>query len=251
MSAILITARYSLLRMVRNVGSLVAFLGLPLFIIPLLGSVFSQIPADTPYLKGAANTMTFFAIGMLLMFQLFGGSYAMQGVTVAFLTPRKWRMHALPCRPVHIVLGILLASTVLSLAQGLLLAGFSTFALGARFGGFFVVALVIFGIALLSQLIGLTLLLAVRSTVGAFVLGWIVAYGSALLGGIVFPLPADSAFFRFTSTWGTPFSLAQTALLASSRGGPAGTIALSILALFGASAVFGCLTALAGRRRLA
>jgi hypothetical protein len=246
----IITARYAFLRMVRSVPGLVVYLVLPLFIIPLLGSVFSWVPADTPFFRGAANTMTFFAAAMLVMFQLFGGNYGMQGVSTVFLTPRKWRIHALPCRPVSIVLGILLASTSLSLAQGLLLAGFSELILGARFGSFLVVAIVIFGIALLSQLIGLAILLAIRSTVGAFVLAWTVAYGSAVLGGIIFPLPAGNPFFTFTSTWGTPFSLAQTALLESSRGGAPGRIALCIAILFGASAVFACLAALAGRRKL-
>jgi ABC-2 type transport system permease protein len=251
MNAVIITARYSLLRMARNVPNLIASLGLPLLIIPLLGSVFVWIPAGSAFLKNAGSTMTFFAVGMVVMFQLFGGTYGMQAVTLTFLGPRRWRIHALPCRPLSIVLGIVAAGTLLSTVQGVLLAGFSSLFLGAGFGNGFVAVLVIMGVALLSQMMGLTILLAVRSPVGASVIAWIAAYGSAVIGGLIFPLPPGSAFFTFTQSWGSPFSLAQVALLDSARGAAAGPIALRIALLFGTAAAFAGLAALAGRRRLA
>jgi ABC-2 type transport system permease protein len=243
--------RFSLLQQLRNVQGMIFLLGMPLFIIPILGSVFAWIPADTPYLKGAANTATFFAMSMMVLFQLFGGSYSMTSVKEMFLGPRRWRIHALPCRPTPILLGILAASTVISVAQGVLLAGFSHAFLGARFGNIGIVLAVLLGVALLSQLIWVTFLLLARSAAAAFVLGWIVSYGSGVLGGIIFPLPTDLAFFRFTVTYGSPFSLAQTALLDASRGGPAGQIALCVGVLFLAAAAFAGLTALLGRRKLA
>ena len=251
MSRFLVALRFSLLQQVRNVQGMLFLLGMPLIIIPILGSVFSWIPADTEYLKGAANTATFFAIGMMVLFQLFGASLGMTSVRAMFLTPRRWRVHATPCRPAPILLGIIGATTLVSLAQGLLLAAFSRVFLGARFGSLGAVILTLLGIALLSQLIGVVLVLLVRNTTAAFVLGWIVAYGSGVLGGIIFPLPTRVPFFRFTMTYGSPFSLAQTALLDSSRGGPSGEMALCIGVLFIAAAVLALLTAVLGRRRLA
>jgi ABC-2 type transport system permease protein len=251
MSRFITVFRFSFLQLVRNVQGMLFLLGMPLFIIPILASVFSWIPADTEYLKGAANTQTFFAIGMLLMFQLFGGLYSMGSIRAMFLTPRRWRIHALPCRPIVIVLGILAACVLVSLMQGLLLVVCARLFLGARFGSVGIVLAVLLGIALLSQLIGVTLLFLMRNTTTAYVFGWVVAYGSGVLGGIIFPLPMENPFFKFTMSYGTPFSLAQTALLDASRGGPAGEIALCIGVLFLLGAVFGCLTALLARRKLA
>jgi ABC-2 type transport system permease protein len=251
MSRFIIVFRYTFLQLVRNVPAMIFLLLMPLFIIVILGSVFSWIPAGTDYLKGAANTSTFFAIGMMVFFQLFGGSYSMANVRASFLTPRRWRIYSLPCPPMLIVSGILAAATVVSLIQGLFLVVLSELILGAQFGNIGVVLVVLVGLAVLSQLIGIVLLLLVRNTTAAFVLGWVVAYGSGVLGGMIFPLPADVPFFQFTRTYGTPFSLAQTALLDSSRGGPAGEIALCIGVLFLAGAVLACLTALLGKRKLA
>ncbi len=39
------------------------------------------------------------------------------------------------------------------------------------------------------------------------------AWGSAALGGLIFPLPADRPFWHFMVTYGTPYSLAQTAVV--------------------------------------
>ena len=251
MKRFMVVFRASLLQQLRNVQGMIFLLGMPLFIIPILGAVFAWIPAGTAYLKGAANTATFFAAGMMVFFQLFGGSLGMTSVKAMFLSPRRWRIHALPSRPTPILLGILGATTLVSIVQGLLLAAFSTILLGAKLGNIGIVLAVLLGIALLAQLVWVTLLLLVRDATAAFVLGWIVSYGSGVLGGIIFPLPTDIPFFRFTVTYGSPFSLAQTALLDASRGGPAGEIALCVGVLFLAAAVFACLTAILGRRKLA
>ncbi len=246
-----VAARYSVLRMLRNVQGLVVGLGMPLLIIPILGAVFSWIPKDEGYLKGATDVATFFAIGIILMFQLFGGSYCMVAVSKSFLAPMKWRLRALPCSPMAIIMGILAASTLMTLAQGILLVVFSAVFVGARFGNLGVTILAILGTSLVSQLIGLVLVLLTRRPSAAYVLGWVVAYGSAVLGGLIFPLPTDVPFFRFTATYGTPFSLAQTAMLDAARGGPWSEALLCAGVLFAAAAVLGSLTALLGRRRLA
>ena len=202
------------------------------------------------YLKGV-DTSTFFAVGMMIFFQLFGGSYSMTSVKAMFLSPRRWRIRALPCRPTPILLGILGASTLISLAQGFLLVAFSRVFLGARFGN------------------------AGNHPRGApgyrpaltADLGHAPSPGPQRHGGIRSGVdrqlrerrprrhhlssPEGHPFFRFTATYGTPFSLAQTALLDASRGGPAGEIALCIGILFLAAAMCACLTALLGRRKLA
>jgi ABC-2 type transport system permease protein len=186
----------------------------------------------------------------MIMFQLYGAGYGMSYVKDAFFTPRKWRIRMLPCQPSLIAFGFLTAGIVMSLLQGAALAGFASLVLGVRFGSFGVVLLVFLALSLFAQLLGILLLLGFRSYGSAFTMFWIVAYGSCVLAGMIFPLP-DNHLFRFLGTYGTPASLAQTALLGAARGGPASEIALCIGVLFLGAAVIGLLVSLMARRKLA
>jgi len=223
---------------------------MPLIIIPILGAIFSNVPASSSYLKGAPNIMTVVATGMIVMFQLFGGRYSMEGTKDSLLSVRKWRIYAAPCAPGIHAMGILAASTLVSMLQGFLLIIFTRVALNVRWGSLGVVVLVMLGTALLSQLVNLALLLLTRNYGAAATLGWAFAWGSTALGGLMFPLPMDRPFWRFMVTYGTPYSLAQTAVI-NSAGGARADVAVCIGALFALSALFALIVVLLGRRRLA
>jgi hypothetical protein len=195
--------------------------------------------------------MTLVATGMIVMFQLFGGRYSMDAATGSLLSVRKWRIFAAPCAVGTHAAGILAASTLVSMLQGFLLVAFTRVFLGVRWGGLGVVVLVMLATALLSQLVNLALLLLTRNVGLAATLGWVFAWGSAALGGLMFPLPADRPFWRFMVTWGTPFSLAQTAVLGSAGGGTPSDAAVCIGSLFALSVLAAFIVALLGRRRLA
>ncbi len=251
MSRVFTVTRYMFLRMIRDLPSLIMLLGMPLLLIPILGAVFSWIPADIPYMRGVSNPMSFFAFGILVMFQLFGGGYSLTYVKNALLSPMKWRLHSLPCAPGDIVLGVVSAATFVSLFQGLLVVAVSRIALGVHWGNLLVLAAVLLGVALLSQLVYLTMLLAFHNQSAANSFGWLYAYGSCILGGLIFPLPAEKPFFHFLVTYGGPYSLAQTAIRQSAAGGSPATAALCIAALFLGAALFALIAALLGRRKLA
>jgi len=223
----------------------------PLLLIPILGAVFSWVPKDIPFLNGITDVMAFFAFGILIMFQLFGGGYSLSYVKSTLLTPMQWRVHSLPCTPGVIVLGIVAAATLFSICQGLLVVAICRFALGVQWGNLLVVFLVLLGVSLLSQLVGLAILLAVRNPGAASGIAWFYAYGSCILGGLIFPLPVEKPFFRFMVDYGTPYSLAQTAMRQAAAGGSPGTAALCIGILFLAAALFAVLTTALGRRKLA
>jgi ABC-2 type transport system permease protein len=251
MRKLLLVIRFSFLRMLRDLPSVIPLLFVPMLIIPIIGTVFAKIAAYSSYLKGAADPMAFFAIGLVIMFQLFGGRYSTDYVKDALLSDRKWRMVAAPCRPTLIVTGILAASTVVSLLEGILLVTFTRVLLGVRWGDFAVVVAVLLGTTLLSQLVNLALLLATRNYNLAAALSWFYAWGGSALGGLIFPLPTDRPFWRFMVTYGTPYSLAQTAVIGSASGGARADVALCIGVLFAAAALVMALVALFGRRRLA
>jgi ABC-2 type transport system permease protein len=251
MNPVIIVGRSMFLRMIRDLPSLGILLGVPLILIPILGSVFSWIPADIPYLRGVSSPMAFFAFGLLIMFQLYGGGYSLTYVKSAFLSPMQWRLHSLPCEPGAIVLGVVGAATIFSLCQGLLIVAISRIVLGVRWGNLPVVFLVLLGVSLLSQLVYLTLLLALRSQSAATSLGWLYAYGSCILGGLIFPLPVEKPFFHFMVTYGNPYSVAQTAIRESAPGGSPATAALCIAVLCIAAALFAAIAAWLGSKKLA
>jgi ABC-2 type transport system permease protein len=250
MSRYWIVMRMAFLRLLRNPTTMLVGLGVPLVLIPVLGYSFSGIPGIDVFVKGA-SVMTFMAMTVIIMFQLFSGSFMMAYVNDAYLTFRKWRMRMLPCQPSVVIFGILAAGLTVSLVQGAALAGLCTLILGARFGNFGVALLVFLGLSLFAQLLGTLMLLGFRSYGPAFAMTWIVAYGSCALGGMIFPLPTHLPVFRFLTTHGTPASLAQSALLAAARGGSSSDIALCLGVLFLASAILGLLISLLARRRLA
>jgi ABC-2 type transport system permease protein len=247
----LLVVRFSVMRMLRDFPSLIPLLLVPLLIIPILGAVFSKLLAGSSFLNGAPDSMTFFAVGLVIMFQLFGGRYTMDYVKDAFLTDRKWRMAAAPCRPWSLAMGIMAAGWLASMLQGFLLVLFTRLILGVRWGSPGVVVAVVAATALLSQLVNLALVLLTRNYGLAAAISWFYAYGSCMLGGLIIPLPMNVPFWRFMVDYGTPYSLAQTAVIAAAGGRARTDVAVGIGALLALSALLAALVALLGRRKLA
>jgi hypothetical protein len=250
MKELWITARITLLRLLRNPTTMLVQLGVPLVLIPVLGYSLAGIPGIDAFL-GKTSVMTFMAIVIITLFQLFSGGFVMWYVNDAWFTGRRWRMRLLPCGPSPVLFGVLAAGLAVSLAQGAVLAGLSSLVLGARFGHFGVALLVFLGVSLFAQMLAALLLLGLRAYGPAFSMTWLVSYGSCVLAGMIFPLPAGNPVFTFLSTYGTPASLAKTALLGASRGGAAGEVALCLGVLYLACAILGLLVSRLARRRLA
>ena len=248
---LLLVISYSVLRYLRQPAAMVVMVGIPLVIIPIMGSVFTKIGNWEPYLDGATDTMAFFSIGIVVMFQLFGGRLSMDGTRESLLSEKRWRIHSAPYAPAIHAMGIVVASMLISVLQGFLLVVFTRAALGVSWGSIAVVFLVLFGTSMLSQLVFVAILLLIRNYGAAATLGWAFAWGSSALGGLMFPLPQDRPFWHFMATYGTPYSLAQTALATSAGGGAWSDVAVCIGLLFLLSALFGLVVALLGKRRLA
>ncbi|MBN1837831.1 MAG: ABC transporter permease [Spirochaetales bacterium] len=247
---LLLVARISLLRDLRQPASTIVMLGIPLVLIPIMGAVFSKIPSWDAFMDGAPDPMAFFAIGVVVMFQLFGGRFSMEAVRESLLSEKKWRIHSAPCPPAVHAMGIISASTLLSLLQGFLLVAFARAALGVRWGSPAVVFLALLGASLVSQLVHVIILLLIRNYGAAISVGWAFAWGSAALGGLIFPVPQDRPFWHFMATYGTPYSLAQSAVVTSAGGGPWAEVATDIGLLFALSAALALVLFLLGRRKL-
>lgn len=234
--------------MFRDAGTLI-MIGVPVALIPIITAAFSFIPADAPYLLGAPNPTVFFAGGILIMFQLFGGAYTLTYVKRALLTPMSMRLRVAPGGVGAILVGTVVAAIVVSLCQGTAVVLFTRLALGVRWAGIPILGAVLIGVSLVSQLVYLLLLLVLRKQGPAGALGWVYAYGSCVLGGLIFPLPVERPVFRFLVTYGGPYSLAQTALREIRPGGSASTAVVATGALFGLAAVVALVVWLVSRRR--
>jgi hypothetical protein len=251
MNAYLTAVRTAFLRMLRNATSMIVQIGAPLMLIPIIGFSFQWAPITDSYFRGASSVMSFVAIVILIMFQLFGGlHYGIGYVKEDFFKPRKWRLRMLPCHPAVPIFGTVTAGLAVSILQGALMAGLFTLVLDVKLGGFGLILLVFLGLSLFSQFLGVLLLLALRASGPATAVSWIVAYASCALGGL-YPLPMEKPVIHFLATYGTPASLAQTALLAGARGAPSSETAPALGALFLISAVLGISVSLLARRRLA
>lgn len=248
---LLLVTRFSILRNLRQPATTIVMLGIPLVLVPIMGAVFSRIGNWHAYLDGTPDPLAFFAIGMVVMFQLFGGRLSMEATRELLLSEKKWRIYSAPCAPAIQAAGILVASTIVSLLQGSLLVIFTWAALGVHWGSPIVVFVVLLGTSLVSQLVHVVILLLVRSYGAAVTLGWAFAWGSAALGGLIFPVPQDRPFWHFMASYGTPYSLAQTALATSAGGGARSEAAVYIGLLFALSAFLTCVLVLLGRRKLA
>ena len=246
-----LVTRLSFIRLIRQPASTVVTVGIPLVLIPIMGAVFTKIGNWDSYIHGAANPMAFFAIGIVVMFQLFGGRFSMDGVRDLLLSSRRWRIYAAPCEPGVVAIGVLTAGTLLNLIQGLLLVVFTGIALGVQWGNPGIVLIVLLGTSLLAQLANVLIVLLVRNTGASVTLAWVFAWGSAAVGGLMIPLPADIPFWHFMATYGTPYSLAQSAVVASATGSGGTTTTTCLVILFGLSLVAALLILLLGRRRIA
>jgi ABC-2 type transport system permease protein len=246
---LLLVLRFSILRTLRQPASTIIMIGIPLVLIPIMGAVFSKIGNWDRYLDGTANPMAFIAIGIVVMFQLFGGRFSMEAARESLLSDKKWRIYAAPCAPAIHAMGIMIASTLISLVQGVLLVVFTRAALGVRWGSPAVLFLVLLGASLLAQLVHVVILLIIRNYGAAVTFGWAFAWGSAALGGLIFPLPQDRPLWHFMASYGTPYSLAQTALATSAGGGAGGDTAACIGVLFALCALLVFVLTLLGRRQ--
>ncbi len=243
----LVRSSYFLLRrMLRGYLGLLLLLVLPFTLITVLGLVGAEAPA----VEHGLSMMDYIALTMILMFQLFGGAYALEYLSGDLFADRRWRMLSLPYPPHTHAFAILLASTLFTTAQGLLLLLFTQWVHGVDWGSIPLVLLVLLLISLLSQLVGVAALFATRNNSLAERVTEVYGFGSIALAEVWFSLP-DVGLFDLLSTYGNPISLGLNAILAIITGQQVQRAILSVIILLGATALLGLLTALLGRRKLA
>ncbi len=242
--------RHYIRRMIRGWFGLFIFIVLPVVIAALISFIYSQNTTENIYANGFNMVSTRISIYMMLLFQLNGGIYLLDFLNHDLFKPMKWRLKASPCQTHTLIYAGTVACTVFTTLQGLLIIAASTLLLDAYWGNLWVTILVVIFISLISQLMNMLLFVLVRNVSAAESLSWLIASIMAMLGGVMFSLP-DNAFFRFMKEYGTPYSLAQSAILESGFPGTSETgVWVYLTGLFGIVVLLCMLAVPIGRRKL-
>lgn len=205
-----ITSFY-LRRIAREPLGLLIFTVLPAAVAWVMSAVYTANTPGGGYLEGYNMVATHLSIFMLLLFQLNSGIYLLEYLNRDLFGPMMWRLGVSP-RSRHVfVFSAVAACTVFTMLQGLLIIGFTGIVLDAYWGNLAVAALVVLMVSLVSQLLNMLLFLVTKTVSATEMISWIFAIATAALGGLMFRLP-DTPVFRFMSTYGTPFTLGQSAI---------------------------------------
>ncbi len=205
---------YYMKRMIRGWFGLFIFVVLPVVIASLISFIYSQNMGEEIYVNGFNMVSTRISIYMMLLFQLNGGIYLLDFLNHDLVKPMRWRLKVSPCQPHVFMYAGTIACTVFTAVQGLMIIAASALFLDAYWGNLWVALLAVIFISVISQMFNILLLILTRSIGSAESLSWLITSIMAMFGGTLFTLP-DNAFFRFMKEFGTPFSLAQSAILGS------------------------------------
>ncbi len=243
--------RHYLRRLSRDPVSLLLFVAIPVVIIFLLGYVYSQNSAEEEiYVAGYNMVTTYLSVAMMLLFQLNAGIYLLNVFYHDLMRPMKWRLKASPCPTYTLIFSGSAACFIFAVLQGVLVVACTALFLDAYWGNLWITLLVILFVSIIAMLLSMILLLYSRSINMAEYISWGIAWVMAVLGGMIFSLP-DNAFFRFMLQYGTPFSLAQTAIGQSGfLGTSLSDMWVSLGALAGIAAVLAAIVIVLGRRKL-
>ncbi|KAF0194146.1 MAG: ABC transporter [Bacillota bacterium] len=245
-----VSFRHYLRRVSRDPFGLLIFVVLPVALVYVLSLVYTQNATEQIYVEGYNMASTYIAIGMMLMFQLNGGIYLLNFLNYDLMKPMKWRLKASPCPTYTLVFAGITACLIFTVLQGLVVVACTALFLDAYWGNLWIAAVVIVLISLISQMLNMILFLYIRNLNTAEYISWFLSWSMAVLGGLMFALPNNS-FFNFMKQYGTPFSLAQSAIRESGfLGASVINMWICLAALMGITAILAVTVVKLGRARL-
>ncbi|MEK4979997.1 ABC transporter permease [Bacillus sp. FSL K6-6540] len=236
---------FSLLRLIREPIGQLLLVGLPLVVITVLGVVIGPYEG-----MNGVPPLDLMAVTTIMGVQFFGGTYLISYLDIDLLKTRKWRIYSLPINVAVYSSSLILACTLFSTLQGLVLVLFTTWVFGIAWGSLGWVLLVFIIYSFFAQSVHLLLTLTIHSIKLAERVSEVLGIGFIILTGFMFPLP-DHRFFEFMSSYGNPVSLGKMAVLEMLVDGGQGKAYLSILLLLALTVICMMISAWLGRRKLA
>ncbi|SDJ23338.1 ABC transporter permease [Natribacillus halophilus] len=201
----LYTMRFTALRLIRAWVVLLLLFVVPFVLVTLLSIIMGDAEEGGLLLRNEINVM------MVLAFQLFGGSVAMNYIHQDFFTERRYRIQSLPMNTTLYGFTTMLIGTLYSIILGALLAGYTVLVWNVDWGNIawsiFIIALM----ATLSSIVCLIFTFSVKKFNIAERLSEVYGVGAILIAGLIFPMP-DHAVINWVNEYINPIMLAYEAI---------------------------------------
>ena len=212
-----------------------------------------KIIKEMPLLKGGRlpKAMDYYAITMVVMTLMFSGMNTLGRLQEGFLSDMKTRLMCTAAPIGYILTGELLGITLMSFLQMVFVILFAHFVYGANLGSSLgIVFGTLFLMALFGQMLAAVLTLGLKDSNAPQGIIATLAMGLSFLAGGFYTSPIKGKLGEFLVTYGTPNSLAQTAIFGSIYGGDKRIIFICMGMLALLSLIFLGLTIIFARRRI-
>lgn len=197
------------------------------------------------------KAIDYFSVTMALMTLIFTGYLAMGKLQIDFLTEMKSRLSCTPKSIGLILTGELLGTTLMGFMQTTILVLFTHFVYGANWGNNPIVVFgTLFIMTFFGQMLATSLTLGMKNANAPQGIIGAAAMGFSFLSGGFYVSPLSGNIGKFFLTYGTPISLAQTAIFGSIYGGSSQIIYLCMGILTVLSLLLLALTITFAKRRI-
>lgn len=212
-----------------------------------------KIIVDKPLSVGGKlpKAMDYYTVTMVVMTLIFTGFNAMGRLQVDFLSEMGYRLRSSPINIGNMVAGGLMGTTFMGFLQMVLVVLFSYFVYGANLGdnlGIFFGTL--FLMTFFGQMLAATLTLGLKDVDAPQAIIGLLGLLFVFLSGGLHTNFIGGSIGKFFKTYGTPNSLAQTAMFGSMYGGNSKVIFMSMGILATLSLLFLGLTIIFARRKV-
>lgn len=197
------------------------------------------------------KSIDYYSVTIAVMTLIYTGFLALGRIQNDFLTEMKNRLLISPAHLGTILTGDIIGTTIMGFMQSMVVVLFTHFVYGANWGSNWGVVLgTLFLMTLLGQMLAATLTLAMNNGNTAQSIISTLAMALSFISGAFYTSPIGGTAGRFLATYGTPNSLAQTAIFGSIYGGSSHVIFLCMAMLAALSILFLGLTVLFARKRI-
>lgn len=197
------------------------------------------------------EAIDYFAVTMIVMTLVFTGILTLFRISEDFLKPMGWRLKSTPVPISNTIAGNIFSNIMIGFGQTVIVLLFTKWVYGAEWGNnWWIILGTLFLLATFGHLLASTLVLGLRDENAANGVFFLFAMGLPFLAGAFHPSLIGGSIGQFLTTYGTPQSLAQTAIFSSIYGGDNGMIALCMGVLAVLSLILLSCTVLLARRRV-
>jgi ABC-2 type transport system permease protein len=166
------------------------------------------------------KAIDYYAVTMVIMTLVYTGFLAMGKLQIDFLSEMKVRFQNAPVHIGIILTGALFGTTILGFLQSVSIVLFTHFVYGVNWGNnFIIVGGVLFLMTLFGQLFAAVLTLGLKNANAPQGIIGTLGLAFTFLSGGFYTSPLGGSLGKFFLTYGTPNSLAQTAIFGSIYGG--------------------------------